>query len=127
MKYKLVIRPKDDTPAYTHQVAAEMARISTDFLRQLEEEHLVLSKWMSGGLRGFSATDLEEMARIRRLREDLELDLPAVEIVLHMRQQMLQLIAQMNEMEQWFAQREADLLQEIHQLRRRLAEEAAWR
>ncbi len=127
MKYKLIVRPKDDTPAYTYQTAADMARISTDFLRQLEEEELILPKWMSGGLRGFSAADLDELARIRRLREDLELDLPAVEIVLHMRQQVLGMITQIDEMEQWFTHREAELLQEIHQLRHRLAAEAIWR
>jgi DNA-binding transcriptional MerR regulator len=126
MRYQLVKRAKDDEPVYSYQIAADIARISTDFLRQLEEEQLVLSRWMSGGLRGFSAADVEELSRIRRLHEDLELDLPAVEIILHMRQQMLEMMRQMDEIESWFHHREESLLNEIHQLRHRLAEEGNW-
>ncbi len=119
----LIIRPRDNEPRYTRPIAAQLARISLELLRRCEEERLIRAQVMPGGARGYSNADLEELARIRRLQEDLELDLTAVEVVLHMRQQMLALLTEMADMERHMARREQELLNEISRLRRRVAEE----
>lgn len=127
MARNLIIRSRRDEPIYTRSVAAELARISEEFLRACEQERLIRTRVMTGGGQGYSAADVRRLARIRRLREDLELDLPAVEVVLHMRRRVLDLLQEMDEMERYMRQREQELLAEIQQLRRHLAEEADWR
>jgi len=127
MPFNLTVRIRDDEPFYTRSVAAQVARISLDFLRLCEEENLLQAKIMAGGGQGYSPADIRHMARIRRLREDLELDLPAVEVALHLRRQVVELLAQIDEMERQMSKREQELLNEIQQLRRRLASEGEWR
>jgi DNA-binding transcriptional MerR regulator len=127
MPFNLTVRIRDDEPFYTRSVAAQVARISLDFLRLCEEENLLQAKIMAGGGQGYTPADIRQMARIRRLREDLELDLPAVEVALHLRRQVVELLAQIDEMERQMSKREQELLNEIQQLRRRLATEAEWR
>ena len=74
---------------------------------------------VQGDHRGL-ATDITQIARIRRLHEDLGLDLGAVEIVLHMRRRITDLLKRMEDMEKRLAVRERELLQDIQDLRRRL-------
>ena len=127
MPFNLTVRIRDDEPFYTRSVAAQVARISLEFLRLCEQENLLQAKIMAGGGQGYTPADIRQMARIRRLREDLELDLPAVEVALHLRRQVVDLLAQIDEMERQMSKREQTLLNEIQQLRRRLATEAEWR
>ena len=82
---------------------------------------------MSGGGVGFGVADIRHLARIRRLREVLELDLPAVDVVLNLRRQVLDLLAHIDDMERNMVRREQELMDEIRQLQRHLAEEAKWR
>ena len=126
MPFNLTVRIRDDEPFYTRSVAAQVARISLDFLRLCEEENLLQAKIMAGG-QGYTPADIRQMARIRRLREDLELDLPAVEVALHLRRQVVDLLSQIDQMERHMLKREQELLNEIQQLRRRLASEGEWR
>lgn len=127
MMYKLIIRSRDEEPIYTRPVTAQLAQVSIEFLCLCEEENLIQVQVMTGGGKGYSVTDIRRLARIRRLHKDLELDLPAVEITLNLRRQVLDLMAQMDEMERRHARRKQELMDEIRQLRRRLAEEAEWR
>lgn len=48
---------------------------------------------------GYGEDDLAELRRVRRLMSDLELDQPAIEIILRMRRQMLSLQAQVARLE----------------------------
>ncbi|MDI6854762.1 MAG: chaperone modulator CbpM [Deltaproteobacteria bacterium] len=107
-------------PLFTRPIAAQLARVSMDFLEMLEEERLIRPRTTAQGEKGYSAEDITQIVRIRRLHEDLGLDLEAVEIVLHMRRQIVDLLQRMEEMERRLAQRESDLLAEIQELRRRL-------
>lgn len=127
MMYKLIIRSRDEEPIYTRPVTAQLAQVSIEFLCLCEEENLIQVQVMTGGGKGYSVTDIRHLARIRRLHKDLELDLPAVEITLNLRRQVLDLMAQMDEMERRHARRKQELMDEIRQLQRRLAEEAEWR
>ena len=126
MTYKLIIRSRHEEPIYTRQVAAQLAQVSIEFLCFCEEENLIQAQVIAGGGQGYSVADIRHLARIRRLHEDLELDLPAVEVTLRLRQRVLDLLAQLDEMERRHARREQELMDEIRQLRRRLAEKAEW-
>ena len=127
MSYKLTIRSRDDQPVYTRLVAAQLAQVSLDFLCLCEEEGLIQVQGMAGGGQGYSVAGIRHLVLIQRLHEDVGLDLPAVEVTLNLRRQVLDLMAQIEELERRMAQREQELLDEIGELRRRLAVEADWR
>ena len=60
-------------------------------------ELTIVKRYAENGLiapqRGYGEDDLAELRRVRRLLEDLELDHPAVEIILRMRRNMIALQA----------------------------------
>lgn len=111
---------------YSRAQAMEIARISGEVLRWCERERVVQLRAIRGET-GYSAGDIRRMARVQRLHEDLGLDLPAVEVVLHMRRRVLDLLAELEEIERGMISREAQLLSEIHHLRRQIAEDVDWR
>lgn len=127
MAFDLMIRYRDDEPVFTHSVAAQLARVSLEFLQQCEQEGLIVARRMLGGISGFSRSDIRRLVRIRRLREDLGLEFEAVEIVLHLRQQVMDLLNEMDRIERNLLRREQELLNEIQELRRRVADEPHWR
>ncbi len=106
---------------FARTVAAQLASISLDFLEQLEGERLIAPRLMARGEPGYSAEDIRHLARIRRLSEDLGLDLAAVDVVLHLRRQVAGLRQRLDEVELQLRRREQELLEEIQDLRRRLA------
>lgn len=116
-----------DVPRYTRIVAAQLADISMVFLERCETERLIQVRVIRGGKPGYSARDIRELARIGRLHADLELDFPALEVVLNMRQQLLDLREQMERLEREMVLREERLTRELVDLRRRLAAESGWR
>jgi DNA-binding transcriptional MerR regulator len=118
--------PEDDEPVYTRRVAAHLAGISIDFLYQCEQEHLIQVKVMRGGGPGLNRQDIRRLARIRRLQQDLELNMPAVEVVLHLRERVIDLARQLDEMEWMMEKREEELMAEIRRLQRHMAEEIHW-
>jgi DNA-binding transcriptional MerR regulator len=115
-----------DEPRYTRVVAAQLAEISLEFLERCETERLVRVRVIRGGAPGYSARDIRELARLGRLHEDLELDFPALEVVQHMRRQLLDLHEQMERLEREMVRREERLVRELVDLRRRLAAETDW-
>ncbi len=127
MTYKLILRSHHEEPMFIRPVAAQLAQISLDLLRLCEEEGLIQAQVMTGGGKGFSVADIRHMTRLRRLREVLDLDLPAIEVVLNLRRQVLDLLSQIDDVERNRVRREQELMDEIRQMQRRLAEEAKWR
>ena len=119
MKNKAIIRLTDIDYIFSGTAAAGLARISVDFLHQCEQEELF--SYASGNKLGFSSEEITQLSRIRRLHEDLGLDLPAIGIVLNMRQRILELMAELENTERQMAQREQALLSEIHRLQSLIA------
>ena len=115
-----------DEPCYARVAAAQLAGISMVFLERCETERLIQVRVIRGGKPGYSARDIRELARIDRLHTDLELDFPAIEVVLNMRQQLLGLQEQLEKLEREVVQREERLTWELVDLRRRLAAESGW-
>jgi MerR family transcriptional regulator/heat shock protein HspR len=112
--------PSSETPIlFTRTVAAQLARVSIEFLERLEADEIMQPRELAGGEQGYAPEDIGRLSRIRRLHETLGLDLASVEIVLRMREQVVHLMTQMEEMETRFGRREQELLQELNDLRRR--------
>lgn len=124
MKRKAIIRLADAEQIYSRAVAARLARVSLDFLYRCEQEGLF--PYSLGTRRGFSAKEIAQLTRVRRLHEDLGLELPAIGVVLRMRQRILELVAEIEEMERDMARREQALRSEIHQLRTQIALESGF-
>jgi DNA-binding transcriptional MerR regulator len=120
--------PQDDNTSakgpmiFTRIVTAQLARVSVEFLDLLEAEDLMRPRLLGaeGGELGYAAEDIRRLSQIRRLHETLGLELEAVEVVLHLREQVMNLLARMEDLEARFARREQELLRELDDLRRRL-------
>jgi DNA-binding transcriptional MerR regulator len=104
---------------FTRTVAAQLARVDLEFLERLEAEDILQPLELEGGERGYTPDDIGRLCRIRRLHETLGLDLPAVEVVLRLRERVAFLLTQMQDLESRFGRREQELLQELNDLRRR--------
>lgn len=126
MGYQLIIHSDQDDRVYSLESAARLARISLELLELCEQEELIRPRRTVTGTRGLTAAEVRRLARIRRLQEDLGLDLGAVEVVLHMRQRMIELLDEVNRVEQQMYHRERELHSQIRELRRRLAEDGRW-
>lgn len=123
----LILRSEDEKERiYSRSMAAQLARVTLDFLEACERAELIRAGRMPGGGRGYTTADVRHLARIRRLRQDLGLDLAAVEVVLHMRERIVEMLREMEAIEAHMVRRERDLQREIQRLRRRLAEDAGW-
>lgn len=123
-------RNRQDPPSkgpiiFTRTVAAQLARVSLEFLERLEDDDLIRPRELEAGEKGYTPEDIGRLSRIRRLHETLGLDLASVEIVLRMREQVVNLMAQLEAREAQFARREQELLQELNDLRRRFL--VTWR
>lgn len=125
-KYSLVIHSQCQEVIYSPASACKLARVSLDFLRECEQEDLVRPQRMAHGEYGYRINEIRQLARIRRLRETLALDLAAIEVILNLHQRVSNLMAQLDTMEQQMINREQELLNEAQELRRRLAEEVDW-
>jgi MerR family transcriptional regulator, heat shock protein HspR len=104
---------------FTRTVAAQLARVSLDFLELLEAEDLIRPRQLEGGETGYAPEDIGRLSRMRRLHETLGLDLASLEVVLHLRERLVSVLAQMEDLEARFARREQELLLELNELRRR--------
>jgi len=104
---------------FTRTVAAQLARVSLEFLDRLEAEEILMPRKLEGGDRGYTPDDIGRLCSIRRLHDTLGLDLEAVEVILTLRERVSHLLTQMEDMESRFARREQELLQELNDLRRR--------
>ena len=123
----LILRSEDkEERIFTRSMAAQLARITLEFLEECERAELIRAGRMPGGSPGYTTADVRNLARIRRLRQDLGLDLAGVEVVLHMRRRIVEMLGEMEAIESDMLRRERELQREIQRLRRRLAEDVDW-
>ena len=127
MANSLMIRSQDEDRLFSRNVTARLARVPLDFLERCEQEALVRPGRMPGGGIGYTLHDIHELIRIRRLQQDLGLDLDAIAVVLHMRRRMVEMLREMNALEARMWEREQRLRSELHRLRRQLSAEARFR
>src|SRR5688500_5297862 len=75
---------------YTISVAAELCGMHEQSLRVYERRGLIAPQGSAGSIRQFSDADVERIRFIKRLVDDLGVNLAGVEVILHMRQQLLE-------------------------------------
>jgi MerR family transcriptional regulator/heat shock protein HspR len=92
----------DEPRTYTIRVAARRAGLHEQSLRLYERRGLIAPARTKGNIRRFSDEDIEQVRFIRRLVDDLGVNLAGVEVIIQLRRQLLE------------AQRE------LHDLRERL-------
>jgi MerR family transcriptional regulator/heat shock protein HspR len=77
-----------DRQRYTISVAAELVNVHQQTLRHYERVGLIEPQRGKGEIRYFSAKDIERVQQIRRLINELGVNLAGVEVILNMREQM---------------------------------------
>jgi MerR family transcriptional regulator/heat shock protein HspR len=75
---------------YTISVAAELCGMHEQSLRMYERRGLIAPQRSAGNMRRFSDADVERIRFIKRLVDDLGVNLAGVEVILHMRQQLME-------------------------------------
>lgn len=78
-----------DQPLYTIGVAAQLAGLHEQSLRMYERRGLVTPRRSKGNIRLYSAEDIDQIRFIRRLVDDLGVNLAGVEVIIQMRRQLL--------------------------------------
>lgn len=73
---------------YTIGVAAELVNVHQQTLRHYERLGLIEPERGKGEIRYFSPGDIERIQQIRRLVDELGVNLAGVEVILNMREQM---------------------------------------
>lgn len=119
MPYEIMIRSIADEQLYMRRVAVHLAGVTAEFWISCEEEGLVVAQKMTGGGKGFRMKDIQQMALVWRLHRDLDLDLPAIEIILNMRRKIIDLQSEISALKYQARSRERRLLEEIKELQRR--------
>lgn len=75
---------------YTIKIAAELCGLHEQSIRMYERRGLITPRRSAGNIRRFSDDDVERIRFIKRLVDDLGVNLAGVEVILHMRQQLLE-------------------------------------
>ncbi len=82
---------------FTISVAAELVNVHQQTLRHYERLGLIEPHRGKGEIRYYSLEDIERIQQIRRLVEELGVNLAGVEVILNMRDQMRKLQQEANE------------------------------
>src|SRR5215217_7625854 len=75
---------------YTIKIAAELCGMHEQSLRMYERRGLIAPQRSSGNIRRFSAQDVEQIRFIKRLVDELGVNLAGVEVIMHLRQQLIE-------------------------------------
>jgi MerR family transcriptional regulator/heat shock protein HspR len=109
--------PRRNEPRYVISIAARIVELHPQTLRHYEELGLVTPNRSGGNRRLYSEHDIERLNLICRLVTELGVNLAGVEVILNMTEQIQVLSDQIE-------RRERELVAEIDQLRRLLANES---
>ena len=85
---------RQDDPVYVISVAARMVNLHAQTLRTYERVGLLHPARSNGGVRMYSQQDIERLRLIRRLVEDLRVNLAGVDIVINMTKRINELNAE---------------------------------
>ena len=75
-------------PKYTIKSVAQRVGLHEQSLRMYERKGLIQPQRSDGNIRLFSESDIERVRCIKRLVDDLGVNLAGAEVILHMRDQM---------------------------------------
>lgn len=74
---------------YTIHIAAELSGLHEQSLRMYERRGLIRPGRTKGNIRLFTDEDIEQIRFIKRLVDDLGVNLAGVEVIIHMRSQLI--------------------------------------
>ncbi len=80
-----------DEPRYVISVAAQLLQVHPQTLRLYEREGLVEPSRSRGGIRLYSDGDIERLRMMQRLTAELGVNLAGAEVILNMREIILEL------------------------------------
>ena len=83
---------------YSIKAAAELCGMHEQSLRLYERRGLVAPSRTPGNVRRFSDADVEQIRFIKRLVDDLGVNLAGVEVIMHMRQQLMEAQRELEEL-----------------------------
>jgi MerR family transcriptional regulator/heat shock protein HspR len=101
------IKSNDAEPCYVISVAAKMVGVHVQALRYYEKMGIITPSRSQGNIRLYSDKDIERIRYIRKLTDDLGVNLAGVEVILRMAEHIAQMQHQIEEM-----QAEAEQLKE---------------
>ncbi|NLG22062.1 MAG: helix-turn-helix transcriptional regulator [Actinomycetales bacterium] len=102
--------PDEDTPVYVISIAAELAGMHAQTLRQYDRLGLVTPQRTRGGGRRYSARDVDRLREVQRLSQDEGISLAGIQRIMVLEHQVEAL-----------RERAAELLEENRALREALA------
>ncbi len=105
---------EDERPCFVISIAARMAQMHEQTLRSYERLGLVTPSRSQGRIRLYSVRDVERLRQIRRLMDDLGVNLAGVEVIMN-------LTSRITELEDELEQTREQMRREIERLRRVLA------
>lgn len=85
------MRGMDKEPCYVISVAAQLLGMHVQTLRYYERAGLIQPSRSQGNIRLYSQADLERVQEVRRLMEDLGVNLAGAEVILRMKEHLRQL------------------------------------
>ena len=88
-------RDHEDEPRYVISVAAQLLQVHPQTLRLYEREGLVEPGRSRGNIRLYSDRDLERLRLMQRLTSDLGVNLAGAEVIMNMRETILELHRQL--------------------------------
>ena len=84
-----------DEPRYVISVSAQLLQVHPQTLRLYEREGLVEPRRSRGGIRLYSDRDIERLRMMQRLTAELGVNLAGAEVILNMREIILELHTQL--------------------------------
>lgn len=90
---------RDDAPVFVISVAAELAGMHAQTLRQYDRLGLVVPKRTSGGGRRYSARDIEQLREVQKLSQDEGVSLAGIQRILQLENQVEALRAKVSELQ----------------------------
>ncbi len=94
----------DDEPCYVISIAARMLNVQTHTLRYYERIGLIEPSRTPGNVRVYSQADITRVQTIRRLIDDLGVNLAGVEVIIRMNQRMGRMDAELQQLREQVAQ-----------------------
>lgn len=88
----------EESRTYTIGVAARRAGLHEQSLRLYERRGLIAPARSKGNIRRFSDDDIEQVRFIRRLIDDLGVNLAGVEVIIQLRRQLLEAQRELREL-----------------------------
>ncbi|MCS6840514.1 MAG: helix-turn-helix transcriptional regulator [Roseiflexus sp.] len=83
---------------YTIKSAAALCGMHEQSLRLYERRGLIRPQRTPGNIRRYTESDIEQIRFIRRLIDDLGVNLAGVEVILHLRQQLIEAQRELEEL-----------------------------